>query len=306
MRNAFAEQLLEIAQNDERVILLAGDIGFRIFDKFIEKLPDRFINCGIAEQNMISVAAGLASEGKVPVVYTIIPFLIMRAYEQIRVDLGINSQSVILVGVGGGLAYDKLGSTHHACEDIALMRTIPNLEIFTPYDPTDVRNCLVQAYNSALQFKNSSYIRLSKGGEQNLDNINKLSKNLTLINSSKIKNKLIILHGSIATKLLDYFNKNIDHISILAISKFDDLTIQELINHIEKMELASKIMFIEEHYQVGGLFETTAPKLLAIQKNFQIRNLCINHKYTFEILPHNDLIKLCGIDFNKVKEFFNS
>ena len=161
MRNAFAEELEEIADKDERIILLAGDIGFRIFDKFIEKFPNRFLNCGIAEQNMISVAAGIASEGKIPVVYTIIPFLIMRAYEQIRVDLGINSQNVILVGVGGGLAYDKLGSTHHACEDIALMRTIPNLEVFTPYDPENVKDCLTQAYNTSIIDLKSSYIRLS-------------------------------------------------------------------------------------------------------------------------------------------------
>ena len=140
MRNAFASELVKLADKDSNIILLAGDIGFRIFDEYIDKFPDRFINCGIAEQNMISVAAGLSSEGKIPVVYTIIPFLIMRAYEQIRVDIGINQQNVILVGVGGGLAYDKLGSTHHACEDIALARTIPNLNVCLPYDPL---NCLL-------------------------------------------------------------------------------------------------------------------------------------------------------------------
>ena len=168
MRNAFAQELVNLADKDERIILLAGDIGFRIFDEFLEKFPNRFINCGIAEQNMISVAAGMASEGKVPFVYTIIPFLVMRAYEQIRVDLGINNQNVTLVGVGGGLAYDKLGSTHHACEDIALMRTIPNLDVYTPYDPNNVKNCLIQAYNSSIIEGKSSYIRLSKGGENNL------------------------------------------------------------------------------------------------------------------------------------------
>ena len=173
MRNAFAEELEEIADKDERIILLAGDIGFRIFDKFIEKFPNRFLNCGIAEQNMISVAAGIASEGKIPVVYTIIPFLIMRAYEQIRVDLGINSQNVILVGVGGGLAYDKLGSTHHACEDIALMRTIPNLEVFTPYDPENVKDCFCS------QNVHIGRITCSKDG--NTSNTSRCSRNRLLI-----------------------------------------------------------------------------------------------------------------------------
>ena len=148
--------------------MLAGDIGFRIFDKFIKLYPNKFINCGIAEQNMISVAAGLASEGKLPVVYTIVPFLVMRGYEQIRVDIGINSQKVILVGVGGGLAYDKLGSTHHACEDLALMRTIPNLDVYTPFDPNNVK-LFKESYDFAKNKERASY-RLSKGGK-NLNNI---------------------------------------------------------------------------------------------------------------------------------------
>ena len=305
MRNAFAEELEEIADKDERIILLAGDIGFRIFDKFIEKFPNRFLNCGIAEQNMISVAAGIASEGKIPVVYTIIPFLIMRAYEQIRVDLGINSQNVILVGVGGGLAYDKLGSTHHACEDIALMRTIPNLEVFTPYDPENVKDCLTQAYNTSIIDHKSSYIRLSKGGEKNLKKTRKLNKNLTLINSNKISNQLIISHGSIVSKLLDYFNDNLNPISIIAVSKINEKTIRELTSEIDKMPENSQIMFIEEHFQNGGLYEAMSPQILSLQKHYQISNLCINHQYTFDILPHEELIRSCGIDFKKVKQTFN-
>ena len=132
MRNAFANYLCEIGNKDKELMLLVGDIGFRIFDEFRDKYENQFLNCGIAEQNMIGVAAGLASQGKHPIVYTIIPFLVMRAFEQIRVDIGINNVGVMLVGVGGGLAYDKLGSTHHAYEDITLMRSIPKC-MFIPF-----------------------------------------------------------------------------------------------------------------------------------------------------------------------------
>lgn len=304
MRNAFAEELVNLADKDERIILLAGDIGFRIFDQFIEKFPDRFINCGIAEQNMISVAAGMASEGRVPFVYTIIPFLVMRAYEQIRVDLGINSQNVTLVGVGGGLAYDKLGSTHHACEDIALMRTIPNLDVYTPFDPNNVKSCLIQAYYSSIKEGKSSYIRLSKGGEKNLKNTVELKKNITCVNTSLIKDKLIISHGNITSKMLDFHNEGIAGVSILAISKIDESTIKELIEEIDNMKNNSKILFIEEHFQVGGLFEAVAPRLLSLKKNYQIINMAINHQYTFKIQSHNQLIKSCGIDFENIKKFF--
>ena len=205
MRNAFSEELIELTKKDDDIILLAGDIGFRIFDKFIKLFPKKFINCGIAEQNMISVAAGLASEGKLPIVYTIVPFLIMRGYEQIRVDIGINSQKVILVGVGGGLAYDKLGSTHHSCEDVALMRTIPNLDVYTPFDPNNVRNCLKESYYFAKNEERASYIRLSKGKEKNLNNAKKISDNIHIISSTISTQNFLITHGNLISKIFRLF-----------------------------------------------------------------------------------------------------
>ena len=120
MRNAFVNQLETFVAKDERVILLVGDIGFGVFENFQKKFPNKFINMGIAEQNMISVASGLAKEGFRPVVYTIIPFLTMRGFEQIRVDLCMHDRNVLLVGVGGGFSYDILGPTHHALEDMQL------------------------------------------------------------------------------------------------------------------------------------------------------------------------------------------
>ena len=113
MRNAFADEITRLAQEDERIVLLSGDIGNRLFDRFKENNAERFFNCGVAEANMMGVAAGLAMSGFRPVVYTITPFATTRCFEQIRVDACYHKAPVIIVGTGAGLSYASLGPTHH-------------------------------------------------------------------------------------------------------------------------------------------------------------------------------------------------
>lgn len=162
MRNAFASEITDLALADPRVVLLSGDIGNRLFDKFREKCPDRFYNCGVAEANMMSVAAGMALSGLRPIVYTITPFVTTRCLEQIRVDVCYHEVPVTIVGVGGGLSYASLGPTHHSCEDIALLRALPNMAVVCPADAVEVRLAL----RAALQRPTGCYIRLGKKGEE--------------------------------------------------------------------------------------------------------------------------------------------
>jgi transketolase len=161
MRNAFARELTDLAAADERVVLLMGDIGNRLFDDFKSRFPERFYNCGVAEANMISVAAGLALSGLRPVVYTIVPFVTTRCLEQIRVDLCYHRAPVVVVGVGGGLCYAALGATHHSCEDIALLRVLPEMTVVCPGDAYEVRGAL----RAALQQTGPVYVRIGKKGE---------------------------------------------------------------------------------------------------------------------------------------------
>lgn len=161
MRNAFARAVGVAAERDPSVVLLSGDIGNRLFDDFKERFPGRFFNCGVAEANMMSMAAGMASCGMRPVVYTITPFLTYRCMEQIRNDVCYHSQRVVIVGTGSGLSYASLGTTHHSCEEMGMLRLLPGLTVLAPADPLEVEMTLY----AATQHTGPVYIRIGKKGE---------------------------------------------------------------------------------------------------------------------------------------------
>ncbi len=300
MRNAFANYLNKIAENDKDLMLLVGDIGFRIFDKFRENHDEKFLNCGIAEQNMISVAAGMASEGKRPIIYTIIPFLLMRAYEQIRVDIGINHEAVMLVGVGGGLAYDKLGSTHHAYEDICLMRTIPNMDIFTPYDPNSTVLCSRLGYEN-LRKGRSSYIRLSKGGEPNLEVKQNLSQFISLICGELNAKNIIITHGAITYQLTKIVKELKKDICLLSILSFDMDVIKKLLLLFRDTPKENNLIIVEENFRIGGLFEFLSVEMMNSNIFRKIKSLALPQKYIFDIYDRETLLQQSGISKENVE-----
>ena len=161
MRNAFAKQITQLAQQDERIVLLSGDIGNRLFDDIKAKCPGRFLNCGVAEANMIGVAAGMAMSGLRPVCYTITPFITYRCMEQIRIDVCYHHVPVVIVGTGAGLSYASLGATHHSCEEMGMLRLLPGLAVIAPADEWEVRASI----KAALSHPNPVYIRIGKKGE---------------------------------------------------------------------------------------------------------------------------------------------
>jgi len=161
MRTAFFATLLEIAERDPRVNLVIGDLGFGVVEQFATRFPERFLNAGIAEQTMTGVAAGLAMEGNVVVTYSIGNFPTLRCIEQIRNDVCYQDANVKIVAVGGGLAYGALGVSHHATEDLAMMRAIPNLLVAAPGDPLETAAVAADA----LSHEGPVYIRLGKAGE---------------------------------------------------------------------------------------------------------------------------------------------
>lgn len=161
MRNAFADEVTKLSAADSRVVLLSGDIGNKLFDRFKEKNGRRFFNCGVAEANMMGVAAGMALSGLRPFIYTITPFTTTRCYEQIRVDACYHNVPVTIVGTGSGFTYAELGPTHHSCEDLAIMRVLPNMTVLAPADEVELRQCM----RASLKQNGPVYIRIGKKGE---------------------------------------------------------------------------------------------------------------------------------------------
>ena len=161
MRTAFVERLCSLAKSDERIWLLTGDLGFSVLERFAQAFPARFVNAGVAEQNMIGVAAGLALSGKIPFVYSIANFPVMRCLEQIRNDVCYHELSVKVVSVGGGMVYGSAGYTHHGVEDVAVMSALPNMAVIAPADPVEAK----WAAAAAVEHSGPVYVRLGKAGD---------------------------------------------------------------------------------------------------------------------------------------------
>ena len=250
MRNAFARAMTELAQERSDVCLLSGDIGNRMFDRYKDVAPTRFLNCGIAEANMMSMAAGMALSGLRPVVYTITPFTTTRCLEQIRTGVAYHEAPVVIVGTGSGLSYAELGTTHHSLEDLAILRSIPNLQVCAPADSLE----LVAQLREAIATGHPTYLRIGKKGEPDLFSEHTplgIGKAHMLKSGSKF---LVLGIGPILSEALEA-RKMLESRSIeLAVASMG--SIKPLDHEFLKERVAegySHWISLEEHYQTGGL-----------------------------------------------------
>lgn len=249
MRNAYISTLHELSKSNKSILALVADNGTIVYDKYREDFPDRFINFGIAEANMISVAAGLASCGKVPFAYTISNFLTFRAYEQIRNDVCMQKMNVKIVGIGVGFVYSYLGPTHHNTEDIACMRVLPEMTIFSPSDPLET----AKATNAAAHIVGPVYLRLTTGGTPKIyeeDYGFEVGKGVTLREGNDIA---IIATGSIVHEVLQAVNA-LDELGI-SVRLINIHTIKPLDRNIilKAANETRAILTVEEHSISGGL-----------------------------------------------------
>ncbi len=161
MRTAFIDELCEITEKDGRVWLLTGDLGFSVLGRFYNRFPERYVNVGVAEQDMTGIAAGLALSGKIVFTYSIANFPTLRCVEQIRNDVCYHEANVKIVAVGGGLVYGAQGVTHHGTEDLAIMRALPNMTVVAPGDPAEA----ALATRAVVERPGPCYLRLGRAGE---------------------------------------------------------------------------------------------------------------------------------------------
>ncbi len=161
MRTAFLKELFEIAKQNPRIVFMTGDLGFSVVEPFMQELPLQFVNAGVAEQNMTGMAAGMAMSGKIVFTYSIANFPTLRCLEHIRNDVCYHKANVKIVAIGGGFAYGAMGVTHHATEDLGIMRTLPGIVVIAPGDPLEARH----ATRAVVNHPGPCYLRLGKAGE---------------------------------------------------------------------------------------------------------------------------------------------
>lgn len=254
MRNSFAGALHELAVENDRVVLLSGDIGNRLFDRTKAAAPNRVINAGIAEQNMMGVAAGMALSGFRPVVYTITPFTTYRCFEQIRVDVCYHEAPVVIVGTGSGLSYASLGPTHHSMEDVAVLRTLPGMTVFCPSCPLEVAAGL----RAAVAHEGPVYIRLGKKGEPDLhDALPEISfgKAITMREGIDL---CLIASGSVLGLALEAQRQLSDSGISARVENFHTIKPLDEGRLDELAQRFSVIIVIEEHGRIGGLYGAIA------------------------------------------------
>lgn len=288
MRNRFIETLIKRAEQDERIVLIVGDLGYGVIEEFQKKFPDRFYNAGVAEQNMASMAAGLASEGFRVFIYSIANFPTFRCAEQIRNDIDYHNLNVTIVAVGGGLSYGALGYSHHAVQDFGLLRMMPNMSIFAPCCPNDTEVCI----DKILIEDGPSYLRLGKAGEKIMIKKRQSNNHIEPIFLAN-KKKLILTTGSI----LQFFNGRFNEYDCYCISMWGQKykpSISKIINNfISKYE---EILIIEEHLIDCGFASFIME--IAIEYNISITNLKSKHitkELIGEVGTQQELLKKIGL-----------
>lgn len=263
MRAAFISTLIDLAREDERIFLLVGDVGYRLVEPYVEEFPHRFTNVGIAEQNMIGIATGLAMSGKIVFAYSLANFPTLRCVEQIRNDICYHDASVKIVAAGGGLAYGALGVTHHAIEDLAIMCALPNMTVIAPGDPIEAG----LATRAIAGLPGPCYLRLVKTGDPVVHEAVpdfQIGKTITVRNGGDIT---LIASGGIlydtiqAAKQLEQKEIKARVLSMHTVKPLDAEAV------LAATRETKAIITIEEHSIIGGLGSAVAAVLAESTKS---------------------------------------
>ena len=302
MRDTFVKTLLEIAKKDKNVYIITGDLGFGVLKPFWEQLPDQIINAGIAEQNMTSIAAGLALQGKIVYTYSIGNFPTLRCIEQIRNDCAYHNANVKVVCVGGGFVYGSLGMSHHATEDIAMMRALPDVTVMAPGDLVEAACATKAIYETP----GTCYLRLGRGGEKQ---IHEKIDNLEIGKAIKIrdgKNVAVFSTGAIfdevdeACKILEQEGITPTVYTFPTVKPIDKDVILKCASEY------GTIITVEEHNLSGGFGSAVAEILAENNMGAKLVRVALDDRYSCIVGSQKYLRKQYSIDaetvITKVKE----
>ena len=275
MRDTFVKTLIGLAEKDKDIELITGDLGFGVLKPFWEKLPDQFTNAGIAEQNMTTVAAGMALEGKTVFTYSIGNFPTLRCLEQIRNDCAYHHANVNIVCVGGGFVYGSLGMSHHATEDIAVMRSLPGVTVVCPGDLVEA----AEATKAIAKYPGTCYLRLGRGGEKQvhteIPNF-RIGKAIRIKEGEKIA---VFSTGAILDEVTDAVAElerkgiSVEQYSFPTVKPLDQRVILDCSNRF------GKIVTVEEHNITGGFGSAVAEVMAENPTRAQLVRIGINDEY---------------------------
>lgn len=298
MRDTVVKRLTEFAEEDCNAIVVAGDLGYGAFDKFREKFPGRFLNAGICEQAMASIAAGMALEGKKVFLYSIGNFSTLRCIEQIRNDICYHQADVTVIASGGGFSYGSLGMSHHATEDLAMMRSLPGMRVYVPADTWEADAAIQECCARHVP----CYLRLGKGSQQ----VHKESLPCHMVEKAllirKGKDACIFASGTVlqeaaaAAQMLSAQGISVELYSFCCIKPIDKETIVECAGRF------SSIITLEEHNVIGGLGSAVSESVAENGLGAKVIRLGIQDVYASVAGSQAYLRKRYGIDAQAVAE----
>jgi transketolase len=299
MRNKFADKIFELGKINKNIAIVVADISpAGSIKKFSKDFSERFINCGVAEQSMIGISAGLALRGFRPFCYTIATFALYRPFEMVRIDLAYHNLPVTIIGMGSGLIYSTLGGTHQSIEDISIACSIPNMNVICPADPFEMEKVVEWC---ASKSEGPTYVRIGKRGEKNL---NTYESDDFLVGKIRYLKKgrsiAIISYGIILQKIstiLNIYNKKDFNPSLISCHTIKPLDIEGI---KRVLKLYKKIIVIEEHVPHGGL----SSRIKEIAFNNQILNsidcYTLKDKFIKFYGNYDDLLKEHDLDVHKI------
>ncbi|PJF40357.1 MAG: transketolase [Phototrophicales bacterium] len=305
MRNAFARCITQMAEQDEKVILLYADIGNRLFNPLKQVAAKRCVNTGIAEAHMASMAAGLAKRGMRPFIYSIASFTTARNYEQIKIDIAYQNLPVVIVGTGAGLSYGNLGPTHHALDDIAMMRALPNMSVFCPVDGEELAQLLPQI----MQHDGPAYVRIGKKNEPLLSTMlptrdeppyPEITKPRLLRQGQDF---LIISCGVFSSHALELANQLSSKLGleagVLHLHSLKPLNMAECRRCLSQYKV---VVSLEEHWNEGALGSLLASLIVEERLSLRLFRFCVPDRFIDKVSSRNSALKAAGLSVEHLLE----
>lgn len=299
MRNEFARIISQLAEKDKNVIVITGDLGYGVLDTFWNTYPNQFINAGISEQNMAAVSAGMALEGKEVYMYSIANFPTLRCIENIRNDIIYHNANVKIISIGAGFAYGSAGMSHHATEELAIMRAMPSISIFSPADLLEARASILCAHD----IEGPCYIRLGKGGEPLLHSNLASFEYGKAIKVKDVEDMVVLTTGAIASEAkmgieeLEERNVKCGLYSFPTIKPIDSDLIRMLADYCKV------IITLEEHNIIGGLGSAVAEVMSEMNgKRARLVRMGLRETFSEVVGDQNYLRGYYGIDKDGVKD----